>query len=92
MFKPYEGDIRVLQKEFGFPADLQGKRYYVLGQISGRSTWCGFTPPIRNEKLQNYLIDQARQKGGNAIMLLCGYGGRTEGECYCYGDVLRFEE
>jgi hypothetical protein len=92
MFEPYVGDVRVLQKEYGFPADLQGKKYYVLGRISGRSTWCGITPPIQNEKLQKHLVEQARQKGGNVIMLICGYGGTMEGDCYCYGDVLRFEE
>jgi hypothetical protein len=86
---PYGGRMSVSWKTSGLPENLIGKKYYFLGRISGRSTWCGIVPPIQNEELQNHLIDQARQKGGNAIILECGYGG-YEPQCYCYGDVLLF--
>lgn len=88
-FETYTGKIRVLWKGHGMPEDLKDKHYYLLGKISGRSTWCGVTPPIRNEELQSHLIEQARVYGGNGIIFECGYGGMSAGSCYCYGDVIR---
>lgn len=92
VFEPYQGAVRVMWRRHGEPEGLKGKKYYPLGKISGRSLFCGTTPPIRNEELQNHLIEQARQHGGNAIILECGYGGYDESQCYCYGDVLRYIE
>ena len=91
-FEPYQGEVRVLWKSHGFPEDLKAKKYQLLGRVSGRSFWCGSTPPIQNTQLHNRLTEEAGRHGGNAIMLDCGYGGFTEAQCYCYGDVMRFEE
>ncbi len=87
-YPPYTGEIRVFWKDHGAPADPSS--YEFIGTVSGRATWCGISAGRFNEGLHKKLTDQAGQHGGNGIILYCGEIGTT-GECYCYGDIIRFK-
>ncbi|MFH2047007.1 MAG: hypothetical protein ABIK92_17905 [Pseudomonadota bacterium] len=87
-YPPYAGEVRVFWKDHGVPADPNS--YEFIGTVSGRSTWCGITQGKFNEGLHKKLTEQAGNNGGNGIILYCGEIG-TVGECYCYGDVIRFK-
>lgn len=88
IYPRYTGEIRVYWKEHGVPVDRNS--YEFLGTVSGRSTWCGVAIGRDNQKLHGELTKQAGIHGGNGIILYCGELGTT-GECYCYGDVIRFK-
>ncbi len=86
-YPPYTGEIRVFWKDHGVPANPSS--YEFIGTVSGRATWCGISAGRFNEGLHKKLIEEAGRNGGNGIILYCGEIGTT-GECYCYGDVIRF--
>ena len=87
-YPPYTGEIRVFWKNHGVPEDPN--TYEFIGTVSGRSTWCGVVVGKFNQGLHKELIAQAGEHGGNGIILYCGEVGTT-GECYCYGDIIRFK-
>lgn len=83
----YHGDVKVFWRENGFSVDYKKRKYVLIGKVSGRSKWCGVTAPINNQRLHRRLMQETARKGGNAIMLNCGYGGY---QCYCYADAMFF--
>jgi hypothetical protein len=88
-FPRYTGKIAVFWKEHGIP--IEPDTYDFIGTISGQSNWCGTNKAKFYTDLQNYLINEAGKYGGNGIILHCGELGST-GECYCYGDIIRFKK
>ncbi len=88
-YPPYSGEVRVFWKNHGVPANPN--TYDFIGTVSGRATWCGVAAGKFTESLHEKLIDQAGQHGGNGIILYCGEIGTT-GECYCYGDIIKFKK
>jgi hypothetical protein len=87
-FPPYTGEIKVFWKEHGVPKDPNS--YVFVGRVSGQSLWCGVTLAQSNTELHQHLIDQAGKHGGNGIILMCGEVGSV-GQCFCYGDIIRFK-
>ena len=86
-YTPYSGEVQVFWKSHGIPANPN--TYDFIGTVSGRATWCGIAAGKFTQSLHKKLIEQAGPHGGNGIILYCGEIGTT-GECYCYGDIIRF--
>ena len=87
-YPPYEGEVKLFWKDHGVPADPN--RYEFIGTVSGRTTWCGVTQAAFHKELHDWIKEEAAKAGGNGVIIYCGELGTT-GECYCYGDVIRFK-
>ncbi len=81
---PYQGAPKVFWKEHGVP---NPNSYTFLGTVSARSGCC---LGMADEKLHQYLINEAPKHGGDGVILNCGPLG-SDAEEWCYGNVIRFK-